>query len=112
MKSCPKGEYTLYTMPGKSSWKLIINKQTGQWGTEYSEGQDLERINMKVTQTALRPEKFTISFDKTSGFGNAEAGMGQHHRQRGRQREEVTSVGRGLAVMVLVSPVRRTRPNF
>ena len=30
-EAVPKGEYTLYTQPGMSSWKLIINKQTGQW---------------------------------------------------------------------------------
>ncbi len=62
-----KGEYTLYTLPGMSNWKLIINKQTGQWGTEYSQGQDLERVNMKVTQRPSGLELFTISFDKTSG---------------------------------------------
>ena len=33
-----------------SGWKLIINKQTGQWGTEYSQGQDLARVNMKLDQ--------------------------------------------------------------
>jgi hypothetical protein len=66
-ETVPKGEYTLYTLPGMSSWKLIINKQTGQWGTEYSQGQDLERVNMKVTQRPSGLELFTISFDKTSG---------------------------------------------
>lgn len=66
-ETVPKGEYTLYTQPGMSSWKLIINKQTGQWGTEYSQGQDLERVNMKVTQRSSGLELFTISFDKTSG---------------------------------------------
>jgi len=63
----PKGEYTLYTLPGMTSWKLIINKQTGQWGTEYSQGLDLERVNMKVDQRSSGLELFTISFDKTSG---------------------------------------------
>ena len=38
----PKGDYTLYVLPAADSWQLIVNKQTGQWGTEYSEGQDLE----------------------------------------------------------------------
>ena len=66
-EAVPKGEYTLYTQPGMSSWKLIINKQTGQWGTEYSQGQDLERVNMKVTPRPSGLELFTISFDKTSG---------------------------------------------
>jgi len=60
----PAGSYTIYTLPGMSSWQLIINKQTGQWGTEYSQGQDLARIPMKVTQRPSGLETFTISFDK------------------------------------------------
>jgi len=63
----PAGSYTLYTLPGMSSWKLIINKQTGQWGTEYDLGQDLARVDMKVTQRPSGLELFTISFDKTGG---------------------------------------------
>jgi len=62
----PAGSYTLYTLPGMNSWKLIINKQTGQWGTEYSQGQDLARVNMKVGQLPSGMETFTISLDKTS----------------------------------------------
>jgi len=64
--SVPAGSYTLYTLPGMNSWKLIINKQTGQWGTEYDQGQDLARVDMKVTQRPSGLELFTISFDKTS----------------------------------------------
>src|SRR3954447_5244894 len=33
----PAGKYTLFTIPGQSEWTIIINKQTGQWGTEYNE---------------------------------------------------------------------------
>ena len=62
----PAGSYTLYTLPGMNSWKLIINKQVGQWGTEYSEGQDLARVDMKVSQLPSGMEIFTISLDKTS----------------------------------------------
>jgi len=65
----PAGSYTLYTLPGASSWKLIINKQTGQWGTEYSQSQDLARVDMKVGQLPSALEQFTISFDKTGGSG-------------------------------------------
>jgi|SRR5580704_2502855 hypothetical protein len=65
--SVPAGSYTLYTLPGPTSWKLIINKQTGQWGTEYSQGQDLARVEMKVGQLPSGMETFTISLDKTSG---------------------------------------------
>src|SRR5579863_35071 len=66
-KSVPKGSYTIYTLPGTSSWQLIVNKQTGQWGTEYSKAQDLVRIPMKVTQRSAGLELFTISFDKMGG---------------------------------------------
>jgi len=65
--SVPAGSYTLYTLPGANSWKLIVNKQTGQWGTEYSQGQDLARVDMKVTQQTSPLEQFTISLDKTDG---------------------------------------------
>jgi hypothetical protein len=63
----PKGSYTLYSLPGMNSWQLIVNKQTGQWGTEYNQAQDLARIPMKVTQRSSGLELFTISFDKTGG---------------------------------------------
>jgi len=57
----PAGKYTLYTLPGEKSWKLIINKQTGQWGTEYDKQQDLLRATMNVS-TVPATENFTISF--------------------------------------------------
>ena len=57
----PAGSYTLYTIPSETGWKLIINKQTGQWGTEYDEKQDLARVDMKVAKNATPTEQFTIS---------------------------------------------------
>ena len=65
--SVPAGSYTLYTIPSETGWKLIINKQTGQWGTDYDEKQDLARVDMKVASSATPTEQFTISFDKTGG---------------------------------------------
>ena len=61
----PAGSYTLYTIPGETAWKLVINKQTGQWGTDYDEKQDLARVDMKVANNATPTEQFTISLDKT-----------------------------------------------
>ena len=60
----PAGTYTLYSLPSESGWKLIINKQTGQWGTEYDQKQDLARVDMQSAKTAQPVEQFTISFDK------------------------------------------------
>ena len=60
----PAGKYTLYTLPSEGTWRLIINKQTGQWGTQYDESQDLARVDMKKTALPQSVEQFTISFDK------------------------------------------------
>jgi Protein of unknown function (DUF2911) len=61
----PAGSYTLYTIPNENGWKLIINKQTGQWGTAYDEKQDLARVDMKVAKNAAPTEQFTILLDKS-----------------------------------------------
>lgn len=63
----PAGSYTLFTIPSETGWKLIINKQTGEWGTDYDEKQDLARVDMKVAKNATPTEQFTISLDKTGG---------------------------------------------
>lgn len=62
----PAGKYTIYSLPSEGTWKLIINKQTGQWGTNYDEGQDLARVDMQKSQLPQPVEQFTISFDKKS----------------------------------------------
>ena len=62
----PAGHYTLYSLPSEGTWKLIINKQTGQWGTLYDESQDLARVDMQKSQLPQPVEQFTISYDKKS----------------------------------------------
>jgi Protein of unknown function (DUF2911) len=62
----PAGTYTLYSLPTAMGWKLIINKQTGQWGTVYNEGQDLGRVAMQEGTLPSAPvEVFEISFEHT-----------------------------------------------
>ena len=65
----PAGKYTLYTLPGENAWQLIMNKQTGQWGTTYDQKQDLARIPMKVEKTSAPVEMMKISFDGSGGYG-------------------------------------------
>jgi hypothetical protein len=57
----PKGRYSLYTLPSPSRWKLIINKQTGQSGTQYDRTQDLARINLTKQKVNDLVERLTIS---------------------------------------------------
>jgi hypothetical protein len=56
----PQGAYTIYTLPSANVWKLIINKQTGQWGTIYNQKLDLSRIPLKKKILNKPVEKFTI----------------------------------------------------
>jgi hypothetical protein len=57
----PAGKYTLWTLPTPTGTKLIINKQTGQWGTSYDSQQDLVRLDMAQTSLAQPVEQFTIA---------------------------------------------------
>lgn len=59
----PAGKYTLFTIPGEKEWTLIVNKQTGQWGTSYDEKQDLGRVKMTVTQLKDPVEQFGIGIN-------------------------------------------------
>jgi hypothetical protein len=63
----PKGTYTIYTLPGATEWQLIINKQTGQWGTEYNQRQDLGRVKMNLAQTPALVDSFKIELLSTGG---------------------------------------------
>jgi hypothetical protein len=60
----PKGDYSLYVnLANPASWELIVNKQTGQEGTEYDPKQDLGRVKMTMSKPAAMVEqlKYTIS---------------------------------------------------
>lgn len=59
----PRGTYTLYTIPSEREWTLIVNRQTGQWGTQYDESQDLGRVKMQVRSIPSPVETFVISID-------------------------------------------------
>lgn len=63
------GTYTLFTLPGEKEWRLIINKQTGQPGTEYDQAQDLARVPMKVAKAPSAVEQFTIAINDTPAGG-------------------------------------------
>ena len=64
----PAGTYTLYTIPGEREWTLIVNKQTGQWGTVYQEAQDLGRVPMKPSKIDAT-EQFEIRIEDTPAGG-------------------------------------------
>jgi hypothetical protein len=66
----PAGDYTLFTIPGKDKWTLIISKKTGEWGTDYpGQSNDVARVDMKVAALPSSVDNFTISFDKSGSGG-------------------------------------------
>ncbi len=64
--SLPAGMYTLWTVPReKGGAELIVNKQTGQWGTGYDDRFDVAMKPMLVDTASAPVEKFTISIVPT-----------------------------------------------
>jgi len=63
--SVPAGEYTLFFAhpEGSGPAKLIVNKQTGQWGTEYDARQDVGRVDLKEEKLQTPVEQLTITVE-------------------------------------------------
>jgi hypothetical protein len=61
----PKGDYSVFVLPGPSQWQLIINKQTGQQGLEYHENMDLGRVPMTLSKPPKTIEHYKITLSKT-----------------------------------------------
>ena len=57
----PAGMYTLWTVPRRNGADLIVNRETGQWGTDYDGSHDLGMAHMTTEALATPVEKFTIS---------------------------------------------------
>jgi len=61
-KAVPAGEYSLFTIPGKDEWTVILNKVTKQWGAyEYKETEDFLRIKVKPATISQKTETFAIN---------------------------------------------------
>jgi hypothetical protein len=59
------GSYSLYTVPGETEWRVVVNRSTSQWGHEsqYVEEvrqQEIGRASVATTRTAEPVETFTI----------------------------------------------------
>jgi hypothetical protein len=64
----PKGSYTLWTLPNQSAWLLIVNKETGQWHTDYSQKYDLGRVKMNLRTVSPPVER--MKFDLSAAAAN------------------------------------------
>ncbi len=64
--SVPKGNYTLFVLiSDPAHWKLIVNKQTGQWGLTYNQSQDLGRVDMTMSKPPSKIETYKMALSQT-----------------------------------------------
>lgn len=62
------GTYSLFAIPNKEKWTLIINKQTDRWGAfTYDETKDLLRIDVPVKTFEKPLQHFSITFTPFDG---------------------------------------------
>lgn len=61
--SVPAGSYSLFTIPDKDMWTVILNKTVKQWGAySYKEADDFLRFQVKPVHRDEQRETFTIQF--------------------------------------------------
>lgn len=64
-KKLKAGSYTLFTIPGEDTWKIILNKVLGQWGAyKYDDVKvrNVLEVEVPVSASRNRYEAFTIEF--------------------------------------------------
>ena len=68
-QTIPAGRYSLWSIPTTTGATLVVNRQTGQWGTEYDAGQDVARLDLTRESLAKPVEQFTIAIDPADDGG-------------------------------------------
>jgi hypothetical protein len=66
----PSGSYTIYTVPGREEWDVILNRSTTQWGLESDytaevRAEEVGRASVAAQPTPAFAEVFTISTEPT-----------------------------------------------
>ena len=62
-KKIDTGSYALYTIPTATSWEIILNKGTSNWGTNgYKESDDVVRFKLPSMLMASSIETFSMQF--------------------------------------------------
>ena len=61
----PVGEYTLWALTSGDTTELIVNAETGQWGTEYDPARDLGRTPMTVGSLDTPVDQLTLHLENS-----------------------------------------------
>lgn len=68
------GKYTLWTIPGEESWKVIFNSEMYPWGITLDQvpsrlpEHDVLTVEVQATTLDKPIEQFVIDFDEANGF--------------------------------------------
>jgi hypothetical protein len=63
----PAGDYSLWVDLTGGKWQLIVNKETGQWGTNYNKAKDLGHVAMTMGKTSAPVEQFKMTLTAAGG---------------------------------------------
>jgi tetratricopeptide (TPR) repeat protein len=61
-KEIPAGEYSIFSIPGKKEWTIILNKDAKASEAAYKESEDAARFTVKSQKLDRPYESFTIMF--------------------------------------------------
>ncbi|WP_041633011.1 DUF2911 domain-containing protein [Maribacter sp. HTCC2170] len=62
------GTYSLFTIPGKNEWTVILNNNLNQWGAySYSKKADVARAQAKASTDSESLDAFSIAFKEVEG---------------------------------------------
>jgi len=62
----PAGDYTLFVAL-ENPWKLIVSKETGEWGLSYHADKDLGRVPMAVSRPSAPIETYKMTLTAIGG---------------------------------------------
>ncbi len=76
----PRGDYSLFVLYTRAGWQLIVNRGTGQWGTDYDASKDLGRVALATRTLPQTEESLSIylvpeAAQPTTGFANLHGGL-------------------------------------
>lgn len=78
--SIPRGDYALFVLYTSPGWQLIVNRGTGQWGTDYDATRDVGRVRLTERALAEPEEALSIylipeSAKPTTGYAELRGGL-------------------------------------
>jgi hypothetical protein len=70
-KALAAGKYALYTIPGEKEWVIIFNKDVTNWGTKYTEADDVLRVTVKTGKAKEFVEELKFMIEPAGKVGFA-----------------------------------------